>query len=381
MEDGQQEQEQEPQTSADERFEKLVEEEEKRRKVRKESKQKQKKQKSGSAGKLAALKRIDVRLSLYALLPNKYTDIIETHARHARVIGFRRTTATILLLYWLLATITVIAVPLPTVHKAAALGAGLPMGLIIPYAFFVVMAERRKKAIERVLPDALLLMSANIESGLTVDKAFLLSARDEFGPLADDIRRAAMKMFGGKPVEEALLELAEDTNSPLFEETLKLLIDGINSGGEVSSLLESSADDIRKSLHLREEIAANVKMYSMFILFASLLGAPLLFGVSTYLAQTTKEMWASQAGGINLESIPDTGPFSFSAPSFDVEFFRMFAVASLIISNAFAALIISEIKNGNIKNGFKLVPIFVVVAVIAFFIVDIVIQNTLGGMI
>ncbi|MFB6294177.1 MAG: type II secretion system F family protein, partial [Candidatus Nanohaloarchaea archaeon] len=83
------------------------------------------------------------------------------------------------------------------------------------------------------------------------------------------------------------------TNSEMFEETLKLLVDGINAGGEVSSLLESSAEDIRTSLHLREEIATNVRMYSMFIMIAAVVGAPLLFGVSTYLTETTSALWAS----------------------------------------------------------------------------------------
>ncbi len=371
--------EQAPQESdidVEERFRERVEQEEKRRELQQEAEQE-----DSESNRLDWLKRINIRLSLYALLPEMYTDIIESHARHARIVGYRRTTATILLLYWTVVMIALPVVQLPLLESVVAAAVAVPMGLVIPYAFYVVMAERRKKEIERVLPDALLLMSANIESGLTVDKAFLLSARDEFGPLADDIRRTAMKMFGGTPVEAALLELAEETNSPLFEETLKLLIDGINSGGEVSSLLESSADDIRTSLHLREEIAANVKMYSMFILFASMLGAPLLFGVSTYLADTTKTMWTEQAGGMDMENLPSTGPFEFQAPSFDVEFFRLFAVASLIISNAFAALIISEIKNGNVKAGFKLIPIFVVVSVVIFFIVDIIIQNALGGMI
>lgn len=323
-------------------------------------------------------REIDIRLSLFAVLPDRYTDYIETQARYARVSGFRKITATFIMGYILVMPLILFFVGFPLWQRAAIFVAASPGALVVPYALFSILAERRKNAIERVLPDALLLMSANIESGLTVDKAFLLSARDEFGPLAEDIQRTAMKMFGGTPVEEALDELAESTNSGMFEETLKLLVDGINSGGEVSSLLESSADDIRTSLHLREEIAANVKMYSIFILFASLLGAPLLFGVSTYLAETTKKMWSSKAGGI--EDVPSAGPFKFSTPEFDVEFFRLFAVASLMISNAFAALIMSEIKNGNVKQGFKYVPVFSILSVIIFFIVDIVIQNTLGGM-
>jgi len=128
---------------------------------------------------------------------------------------------------------------------------------------------------ENVLPDALLLVSANLKSGLSIEKAFLLSARDEFGPLAEELRQSAMEMFGGKPVDDALLEMEDRIKSELFKETLKLLVDGIESGGNTAELLESSADDIRASLELQEEISSNIRMYTIFILMAAMIGAPL----------------------------------------------------------------------------------------------------------
>lgn len=319
----------------------------------------------------------DVRLALWSVLPDRYTASIERDAHYARISGYADMTANILIAYFVIAVAGIALVDMPMLYRGAALLAAVPSGLVFPYAFFTVLADRRRKSIEAVLPDALLLMSANIESGLTVDKAFLLSARDEFGPLADDIRLAAMRMFGGMPVEEALEELAEDTNSELFAETLKLLVDGINSGGEVSKLLESSADDIRTSLQLRDEIYANVKMYSLFILIAAMFGAPLLFAVSTFLAETTSSLWAGQAA--NIGDVPTRGPISFSAPSLNVEFFRRFAIAALVVSNGFAALIISEIKDGNMKSGFKYVPLFILVSVAIYFGVSAGIQGAFGG--
>ncbi len=347
------------------------------------------KQPAGAASQVSATARtlfgrlrqqlhdIDVRMSLYVTLPDKYTDYIEQQARYARIGAYRRMTANFVIGYFVLLLPVLYFLDMSRMMSVVTFVVAAPFSLVLPYGLFSILAERRKRAIERVLPDALLLMSANIESGLTVEKAFLLSARDEFGPLADDIQRTAMKMFGGIPVEDALEELAEETNSGLFAETLKLLIDGINAGGEASALLESSAEDIRNSLHLREEIEANVKMYSIFILFASVLGAPLLFAISTYLAETTSDLWGENAG--NLEDIPESGMMTMSAPDINVEFFRVFAVASILISNVFASLILSEIKNGSVKYGLKYVPVFPVIAIIIYFVADIIITSTLGG--
>ncbi|MFB6294738.1 MAG: type II secretion system F family protein [Candidatus Nanohaloarchaea archaeon] len=300
---------------------------------------------------------------LSAVLPQRYLDAVDEQAEYARVAGYRDITAGILVAGTVAVVLATVFAPAPPVLRAVigVTGMGIVAGL--PYLLFSILADRRRRSIEQVLPDALLLISANIESGLTVDKAFLVSARDEFGPLADDIRLTAMRMYGGTPVDEALGQLAESTNSELFEETLKLLIDGISSGGEVSSLLESSAEDIRTSLRLREEIATNVRMYSMFIMIAAVVGAPLLFGVSTYLTETTSQLWATADVG----SVPSQGFITLQQPNIDVGFFRVFAVASIMISNVFAALLISEIKNGTVRDGIKKIPVLVTVAVLAYY--------------
>lgn len=304
-----------------------------------------------------ALRRIS------ALLPQRYLGAVDEQAEYARVAGYRDITASILVGGTLLVVLAAVFAPLPPVLRAVAGVTGIGVVAALPYLVFSILAERRRRTIEQVLPDALLLISANIESGLTIDKAFLVSARDEFGPLADDIRLTAMRMYGGMPVEEALEQLAGSTNSELFEETLKLLVDGINSGGQVSSLLESSAEDIRTSLRLREEIATNVRMYSMFIMIAAVVGAPLLFGVSTYLTETTSQLWATADVG----SVPSQGFITLQQPDIDVGFFRVFAVAAIAISNVFAALLISEIKNGTVKDGVKKIPVLVTVAILAYY--------------
>lgn len=319
----------------------------------------------------------DIRKVVYGLLPRMYTDIIAERAGYSRFKGYENLTATLIIAYLLLLTAGTALIQIPMTYRVITFIVIAPGALFLPYALFTILAEQRRKSIEQVLPDALLLMSANIESGLTVDKAFLLSARDEFGPLATDIRQTAMKMFGGTPVEDALRELAEDTNSELFEETLKLLIDGIDAGAQVSNLLESSANDIRNSLHLREEIAASVQTYSMFIMIAALVGAPILFSISVFLTQATQNLWSAQ--NLNAENLPETGMLTLSQPSIDPSFFAQFSLAAIIISNFFAALVISEIKNGRATDGLKRAPVFVVIAVVIFFASRLLVSTALGG--
>lgn len=315
--------------------------------------------------------------SLYNALPGFYRERVEQQARYARMHNEVRFTVNTYLVALTLLLIYLLLFQGSTLVKTALTLILFPIIVGLPYLLFSLFANKRRKQIEQVLPDALNLISANVESGLTIDRAFLLAARDEFGPLGDDLKEAAMDMFGGKPVEEALEELKKSTNSELFDETLNLLQDGIASGGKVSKLLESSANDVQKSLQLREEIGANVKMYSLFITMASMVGAPLLYGVSVYLTRRSSEMWSSQS--IDFDNLPDSGVFTMQEPSFRPDFFADFAIISIVVSNVFAALIISEIKNGSVKDGFKYAPIFSIVGIIIYFVITAVIQGTLGG--
>lgn len=317
---------------------------------------------------------------IYEKLPEFYRETIEREALYAALENEERIVVS--LGGFSIATVILAAALMPySILFKASIGllGVLIVPLLIPYLLISIAAEKRKKEMENVLPDALLLVSANLKSGLSVEKAFLLSARDEFGPLAEELRQTAMEMFGGKPVEDALLDMEHRVKSELFKETLKLLVDGIQSGGNTADLLESSADDIRASLELQDEIASNIRMYTIFILMAAMIGAPLLFSISVYMSETTASMWKD----VNLQEMSQASGagfgMSFSKPEVDTDFLQQFSLMAIITINFFAGLIISEIKNANVKEGAKYIPVLVTVSVILFFIMRSTLGSALGG--
>lgn len=320
--------------------------------------------------------------TIYEQLPVFYKETIEQEALYAAIDNEERIVVSLGGLTLMMVLLSVLLLPYSLIFKA---GLGIILGVItpflIPYILISIAAERRKDEMENVLPDALLLVSANLKSGLSIEKAFLLSARDEFGPLAEEFRRTAMEMFGGKPVDDALLEMEARIKSELFKETLKLLVDGIQSGGNTAELLESSADDIRASIELQEEISSNIRMYTIFILMAAMIGAPLLFSISVYMSETTANMWS----GVNMDKMSQAGGaglgMSFSKPDVDTAFLSDFSLMAIIAINFFAGLIISEIKNANIKEGAKYIPVLITISVTLFFIMKSTIGGAVGGFI
>ncbi len=322
--------------------------------------------------------------ALYEKLPKLYKEKLEAEANYASVGQFKAETVNAILTFFILSLVGSLFLMNFSLPVNATIGTivGIVLGFGVPWMYLSIRAERRKVKMEKTLPDALKLVSSNTRSGHTLEKAFLLSARDEFGPLADELRLTAMDMYGGRAVEDALKEMEGRIKSELFQETLKLLIDGIKAGGDKADLLDSSAQDIRNSLELRDEIKSSIRMYAIFIVMVAVIGAPILFSVSVYMAEVTTDMWDDaemgeiEGGGMSSQIGFD---IDFDAPQVDVEFFNTFAYMAIATTNIFAALIISEINNGNVKSGIKYAPIFVTVSLLIYTGVNFGIGQALSG--
>jgi len=306
---------------------------------------------------------------IYRIHPDQYTDAIERESNYAHIEDYKKAMMTIGLLASALVELIVFFIPY---SKLIRLGLGLALLPIayfsFPYLTFSVVAERRRKEMERVLPDALLLISTNLKSGTSINRAFLASARDEFGPLEEELRKTAIEISGGNSVQESIENMRLRVNSELFKDTLKVLSDAIDSGGNKAELLESSASDIRSSLELRQEIRSSIQMYVIFILMASVFGAPVLFSITVYMAETTTNMWDETdiGGGAGEFATGGNTGLSFQQPDVNTDFLVQFSIMAITITNFFASLMISQIGNGNMKEGAKYVPFTISVSLALF---------------
>lgn len=239
---------------------------------------------------------------------------------------------------------------------------------IIGYLSLILRADAKGRVVESVLPDALLLMSMNIKSGITTDHALIVSARPEFGPLERELNRAGKLIVAGKEVRHALLNMTTRIRSELFDRTIRLILEGIESGGELSSLLHQTAEDIQNTRLVRNEVKSNLMMYGIFIFFAVGIGAPLLFGISTYLVGSIGTQFSTfQTGG--------SDQMVFGGLQISPDFMLMFAVIALVVTSFFGGLIIGIIKSGSEKAGIKLIPLLLIISLFVFFSVRIAVAS------
>jgi len=254
-------------------------------------------------------------------------------------------------------------------------------GIALGYYFIVfniisLIADQRAKYVEKVLPDVLLLMASNLRSGVPPDEALLLSARPEFGFLSKKIKQAGKKIASGSTMQEALASLKKGIRSKIFVQTIDLIVEGLNSGGEISVLLEETANDIRDMSSIRKEVKSMILTYAFFIFIASCLIAPILYAVSIQLAEVLSKL----SNSIAMQFLTEKAVAVKLSPSnLSSKFLTNFAYVNLIILSTFSSFIAALINKGDEKYGIQYIPFFLIISLVLFYVAKLILTSFFGG--
>jgi len=250
------------------------------------------------------------------------------------------------------------------------------------YLWVVLSSDSKARFVEEALPDALSLMASNIRAGLTTDKAFLMAARPEFGPLADEIKRIGKETMAGRSLTESLLKTNQNIKSKNLDRTIELIVQSIRSGGKLADLLDQTANDIRDQQMIQKEISASVLMYVFFIFIAVAVGAPLLLSMSSFLVSLLTKNLALISAEMpsNIGMAGGRMPISMMEVKIGPDFIQMYALISLISSSFFGSIAVGLILSGEEKKGIKFFPVMAIIAVALFYLGNYVLDTTLGQM-
>ncbi len=248
---------------------------------------------------------------------------------------------------------------------------------VFVYMWLALSIEAKAAFIETALPDALQLMSSNLRAGLTPEKALLLSARPEFGPLTAEINRVGKEIAVGKDIDEALLGVTKRVKSEKVSKTIMLIVSGIRAGGELASLLDHTARNLRDQDFVDQKIRSSVRMYVIFIFAAVGLGAPMLYALSSFLVEVLTKVLGSV-------EIPKTTtmsmPINITSVSIGADFVIKYVITALVITSILGSMALGLISKGEEKQGLKYAPILIAVTLTIFFLIRFFIKNMLSGL-
>jgi len=247
------------------------------------------------------------------------------------------------------------------------------------YGWLTYTKVKRRNQIEDVLSDYLELVSANVGAGMTIDQALWYSVRDKFGILAEEMETVAKKIMSGDDLDKALMEFTDKYDSPVLKKSFILLIESLESGGEIASLINKIAWSVKENQIMRRQIAANVTMYTMFIGFAALVAAPLLYSLSHRIIIVMSDLTGKIDLGSATSSISTKLPIQSIGQGITSTDFKIFAFIMLFVTSLFSGMIISTVKKGSIKEGLKSIPVYVVISMLLFLIFSVILTSLFSG--
>jgi type II secretory pathway component PulF len=248
------------------------------------------------------------------------------------------------------------------------------------YSYMEYKIDGRKTKMENMFPDFLQIASANLRSGISLDRAMLLAARPEFTTFSDDVKDMNRRVFSGETLSDALRGLAAKYKSYQLQHAVRMILESLTYGGAMADLLDQLSKDMRNQQLTQKEISGQLFLYSIFIAFAALIASPVLYGLTSQMIVVTDTVWkgilASNPGGL-----PSTG-FSFlkpTPPKITPQEYQYFALAAILVITGFAALIMSAISTGSAIKGLRWLPVFILIGIALFFIMQTAIAGVFSG--
>ena len=248
----------------------------------------------------------------------------------------------------------------------------------IVYAWLALTADSRASFVEELLPDALQLMASNLRAGLTIDRALLLSARPEFGHFKDELNYVGKQLATGKELGDALMELSSRIRSERLKKTFQIIVSAMASGGELAELLVQTATNLRQQRLVEQRVRSSVLAYVIFIFSAIAFGAPILFGLSSFLVEVITDIFSKVQ--LPPEQATANLPLSFTNVSIKPSFINAYTMVAMIFTSIMGSLILGLIAKGKEKEGLKFLPLLLIITISLYYLVKISIRALLGGL-
>ena len=153
---------------------------------------------------------------------------------------------------------------------------GLVLGGLAPYAFVGLKVRRRSKAFEDQLPDLLTTIAASLKAGHSF-KHGLQAVVDEAAPPASiELRRVLTEAGLGRPLDDALADMAERVGSENFAFAITAVTIQRQVGGSLATLFDMVSDTVRNRQQFARKIRSLTAMGRMSAY--TLVGIPFFIG-------------------------------------------------------------------------------------------------------
>jgi tight adherence protein C len=180
-------------------------------------------------------------------------------------------------------------------NAMAIVGGAILVGYLLPMRYLLMRISRRKRAIERGLPNALDLMVVCVESGLGLDQTTLQVAQDlraAYPEICEEFAVMNLEMRAGKRRAEALRNLADRTGVEDLKKLVAVLIQTDRFGTSIAQTLRGHSEYMRTMARQRaEECAAKLAVKLVFPIFFCVLPSLFVVTVGPVLTRLVRDLF------------------------------------------------------------------------------------------
>jgi tight adherence protein B len=134
---------------------------------------------------------------------------------------------------------------------------------LIPTAWVWLKMRKRLKAFEDELPDLLITIAASLKAGHSFKQGLQAVVDEGHPPANKEFKRVLTEASLGRPMDDALLEMAERMASKNFEFAITAVTIQRQVGGSLATLFDMVADTVRQRQQFTRKIRALTAMGRM----------------------------------------------------------------------------------------------------------------------
>jgi tight adherence protein B len=132
---------------------------------------------------------------------------------------------------------------------------GFAVGGSVPFAYLTFKAKKRLRAFDNQLPDLLLTVAASLKAGHSFKQSLQTIVDEGQPPASKEFQRALAEARLGRPMEDALAEMAERVGS----KDLDFVITAVTIQGQVGGSLAGLFDMVAEAVRQRQQFARKIR--------------------------------------------------------------------------------------------------------------------------
>ena len=228
--------------------------------------------------------------------------------------------------------------------------------VLVPYAIFYQLWNRKVMGIEAAIPEFLERMAGINEIGLTIAQGLGLMVRTNLGVLSYEIKRIKRDMDWGANIEDALVRFEHRIRTPSIARTVTLITKASYMSGDIGEVLAIAASDARMNEILKRERSTSMLIYLVIVYLAS---GVFLFVIGVILVMFLPILLQQGGHMAAMRGVP-------TAEMISGDTFALLVYHACLIQGLFSGLLAGYMGEGSLKAGVKHSCILLIIALVAF---------------